>query len=337
MEFKTLFKYRNIWMGFAALWIVFYHTRFSCSAVPIDIFKRLGACGVDIFLFASGIGCYFSYYRSSNYEQFLMRRLKRILPVFYTFMAVWIPFKIINSNITLLQIFGNLTFVGYLLNMYNQFNWYMGVVWLYYLMCPFICMILNRPSKICKAAAVIFLALFLTCFYGENSPVIFASRIPIFILGCYFAHLSKTKNRIKVKYIALSFAAMATGIAGAVYSIFYLRDLLFTTGIYWYLLFFVAPGLCILISLTADRLERSKLLSVINRTFSKFGEMSFEIYLVHIMAYDILDDITEFTFKAWLICLPFIFIFSFLLLQTVKLIENQMKKLLSSSFIKKFN
>lgn len=57
-------KYRGAIMGFAALWILFFHewvTLFVNNQVGVNIegyLKRIGFCGVDIFLLLSGINFY---------------------------------------------------------------------------------------------------------------------------------------------------------------------------------------------------------------------------------------------------------------------------------------
>lgn len=77
-------KYRGAIMGFAALWILFFHewvTLFVNNQVGVNIegyLKRIGFCGVDIFLLLSGIGLTFAI-RKGNVLTFYYRRIKRIL------------------------------------------------------------------------------------------------------------------------------------------------------------------------------------------------------------------------------------------------------------------
>ena len=69
-------------MGFAALWILFFHewvTLFVNNQVGVNIegyLKRIGFCGVDIFLLLSGIGLTFAI-RKGNVLTFYYRRIKR--------------------------------------------------------------------------------------------------------------------------------------------------------------------------------------------------------------------------------------------------------------------
>lgn len=65
-------KYRGAIMGFAALWILFFHewvTLFVNNQVGVNIegyLKRIGFCGVDIFLLLSGIGLTFAIPRAMS-------------------------------------------------------------------------------------------------------------------------------------------------------------------------------------------------------------------------------------------------------------------------------
>ena len=92
--FKLLAKYRGAIMGLAALWILFFHewqmmiTEPGKAAEIESYIKRVGFCGVDIFLFLSGIGLVFAIGKGSILS-FYYRRLKR----------VYLPFFIINLQL----------------------------------------------------------------------------------------------------------------------------------------------------------------------------------------------------------------------------------------------
>ena len=65
-DLSLLFKYRKFLMGFAALWILMTHewqivtNETSFFFVTENFIKRIGFCGVDIFLLLSGMGLYYS-------------------------------------------------------------------------------------------------------------------------------------------------------------------------------------------------------------------------------------------------------------------------------------
>jgi len=334
MEFKTIFKYRNIWMGLAIFWIMFYHAPFELP-FPFDFIQRLGYGGVDIFLFASGIGCYFSYSKDLDYCTYMKRRAKRILPTFYIFLTIWVTYKLVFSNISPIEILGNFSFVGYLLDMNNQFNWYISTVWILYLALPFIYYFFNKATKLGKILAVLFLVLFSATFYSNELLLIFTCRIPVFILGCYFAHISKTKKRLDTKYIIASLVFTVIGFVWICACILRFRSLLFTVGFSWYPFLFVTPGLCISISFFADKAEKFKATSLLNKGIAKLGGISLDVYLVHIMVYDIVDDFLDYNLPIWIILALSVIIISILFSYFVKVIEKYAKVLFGNRFVKK--
>lgn len=91
-------KYRGAIMGFAALWILFFHewvTLFVNNQVGVNIegyLKRIGFCGVDIFLLLSGIGLTFAI-RKGNVLTFYYRRIKRILLPFLVMAIIRCPWR----------------------------------------------------------------------------------------------------------------------------------------------------------------------------------------------------------------------------------------------------
>jgi Acyltransferase family. len=108
MKFKTLFRYRKNMMAAAIVMILLYHTK---GALPEIAFKKAAGYfygAVDIFFFASGIGCFFSYSGDRDASAFLRRRAERILPVYLPFMLVWISVKALGEGIGLPAALANL-------------------------------------------------------------------------------------------------------------------------------------------------------------------------------------------------------------------------------------
>ena len=83
IETKKLLLYRNIWMAVAIIGIVLFHMNPISDNRIITGIQEIGYGGVDVFLFASGIGCYYSYSRIQNPYDFLVKRMKKILPMYF--------------------------------------------------------------------------------------------------------------------------------------------------------------------------------------------------------------------------------------------------------------
>lgn len=71
----SILQYRNVWMGLAILWIVFFHS--GLEILVLHFVKMSGYGGVDIFVFSSGIGCFYSLDKDQDAERFMIRRIKK--------------------------------------------------------------------------------------------------------------------------------------------------------------------------------------------------------------------------------------------------------------------
>ena len=80
-------------MGIAMIWIVAYHSGIDLYNPILIYVKEIGYGGVDIFLFAAGLGNYYSYLKDYSPLDFLKRRIVRLAPVYFPFILVWIIVK----------------------------------------------------------------------------------------------------------------------------------------------------------------------------------------------------------------------------------------------------
>ena len=89
MTKKEVIRYRNCWMGFSILWVMFTHSHFGMPNAFLTFIKDIGFISVDGFLFASGLGCYYSLSKNDDILEFLKRRFVKLAPAYY---LVVIPF-----------------------------------------------------------------------------------------------------------------------------------------------------------------------------------------------------------------------------------------------------
>ena len=79
IELANISRFRAQQMGVAMLIIILFHVglpRFD----PFFGLRRMGNIGVDIFLFLSGVGLWFSWMKTPSFRHFLMRRYLRVYP-----------------------------------------------------------------------------------------------------------------------------------------------------------------------------------------------------------------------------------------------------------------
>ena len=185
-------KYRYELMGFAALWIYCNHDwSLMFSGVPFigfleSFLKRIGFCGVDIFLFLSGMGLYYSYNNRSLFS-FYKNRMKRILfPILFTAVI-----RMILENWTLPEFLRNITGISFFFENIYAFLWFGIAIATLYLLFPVYAFFLSNNNK-----PVIFTIVFtiiwtlLSAAFGHiirEDLYGFLNMIPVFVIGACFS------------------------------------------------------------------------------------------------------------------------------------------------------
>ncbi len=214
--FKLLAKYRGAIMGLAALWILFFHEWQIMITVPgkaaeIELYiKRVGFCGVDIFLFLSGIGLVFAIGKGSILS-FYYRRLKRVyLPFFIVGFIRFITEKV-DAGIFWKNV---LCINFYQTNMYS-FLWFVPAILTLYLLFPLYYKVYDKAADktlFTGAMFVLWLAIALFCRESLRADLWgFFNRIPVFLFGIHAGYLSKThKNPFsKTTWLSLGIILVA--------------------------------------------------------------------------------------------------------------------------------
>lgn len=289
MKLKELSKYRNFWLGCAMIAIVWYHFKLDLPIGPLRRFKDIGYGGVDICLLASGIGCYFSLKNDGNLAHFFKKRFFRLMPTYWVFILCWIAFRLICDPIPLWAALGNFLGIQYLSTMGMQFNWYISGIIVFYLLSPLLIKLVDMGKSLwlqLALTALVFLATRL--FWGNDTYIIIASRLPVFYLGMVFGRLCMEDREIKALNIGLLAALSVAGLLMALIIVSRFEALAWSMGLGWYPFLLVAPGACIILTLLARLLERVNVGRAVLRAVNKLGDYSFELYLVHLGLFDVI-------------------------------------------------
>ena len=285
MRFQTIFKYRKNMMAAAIVMILLYHTK---GAWPEIALKRIAGYfygGVDLFFFASGIGCYFSYCRDRDAAAFFRRRCARILPVYVPFALCWIAVEALGAGISFSAALANLFGVHGFLDIAPSFNWYVSGMWLSYLLAPFLAPLAERCDNRVKAIwAVLTLLLFSCAFWGDTQLIIIVTRLPVFFAGMLFAAESERREALTKAELALLLALIPVGAVILWESPKFFADLVWSHGLAWYPMLLIAPGLCVAVAAVSAWLDRFVAGHGINKVLGFLGGITFEIYLVHFWA-----------------------------------------------------
>lgn len=327
MTIKKLFNYRTIWMGFAMLWIMSFHCHMNIGFRAIAYIREIGYGGVDIFLFASGIGNYFSYNRDNSPLDFIKRRIFRLAPSYIPFICVWCIIMIIRNRLSPLYIPGNLLGIQNFSVSGTSFNWYLTGLIICYLLTPYFATFVKRNRFRNNCIFIIVLVIISFAFLNDHKFIISYSRLPIYFIGMLFAKHSDTK--ITKKHILLGLLMFVIGCFCLVAGFYFASDKLWNFGLYWYPFILITPFLCYLISLVSMLFEKNRVLKTILSIFSSIGNCSFELYLVHVFIFEMVDDFiaegrVSHPILIWLLAVVFAFICAY----SLKWVSKKISKLI---------
>lgn len=282
----SLTKKRNIWMGIAIIGVVLVHSGFN---IPIfNYIREFGYGGVDIFMFCSGIGCYFSLSKNSDSAKFIKRRFFRLMPTYLVFIIPWLIINILlYHNISFPQIIGNIFCFGWLFGFNNQFSWYVDAIWVLYLITPILFSAISKNFNLKKLIGIIIFMLTVSVAFFNSELLLFFSRIPIYFIGMYFGYTALNKGSLDNKTKIILISLMVLGFIILSLCMTFCYSIMFNYGLFWYPFIFITPGLCVLISMISDNILNKLPANFANRGLAFIGKYTFEVYLLHVVVFEI--------------------------------------------------
>ncbi len=207
---ELLSKKRKEIMGVAIIYVIIFHcyTRLAEKmSIPIlTSILRNGNIGVEIFLFLSGIGLYFSMSKDESILPFYSRRITRVV---IPWLIISLPYWVLKSLIVDKDSIG-----GFLMNWSGlsfwvdgiTTTWYVAFIILLYFVYPFIFRLQKRNDYFVILAAAVVVVLNAVLFFVNadyySKVEIALTRIPVFLLGSYMGSVLKKKNWNSKKQIA---------------------------------------------------------------------------------------------------------------------------------------
>ena len=285
-------EYRNALMGAAILWVMCHHSGFFFPYHVLNRFCELGYAGVDIFMFLSGLGVYVSLNKNPDTASFYKRRIERILPAYLPVLLIWLIANWPQGETAIIPgfVIGNLTGIAYWLNM-QYFNWYIVALPTYYFLAPLLCGIVRQGDKKKTCRLLVTLLLIGTCFFYVNQ-LIMVSRFIVFVFGMIAGRWLCTKKELSRRQEYAAYVIMAAGFILYEAAVIWIPEDVGNIGLFWYPFAAIVPGLCILLTRVFSILAKWKIGKRALSILSYIGKSSFEIYLVHILGFDVLREYT---------------------------------------------
>lgn len=278
-------KYRNQIFGLASLCIMIYHFTKDIETYAIHeswatfstIYQTwIGACGVEWFLFLSGMGLFFSFHKNPNILSFFKRRIHRLfLPYILIGVTYWILYDLVLNHSSLSTFISDVCFVTIFTPTHHIQFWYVCFVIVAYCMYPLLFSLCNGKHTSCKlwiGFSCILSGIYVLSqynYYMYYHTHIFFTRFMIFYIGCLCAHKIYQKESIS------SFDSILFTLGIPLKILYEALPLENSPIIYRFVECFWALSLLYLIIYCMDHLKTSSFLIFC-------GKWSLEIYMLHI-------------------------------------------------------
>ena len=290
-NFNIFSKYRSILSCAAIVAIVWHHLpggTFICVGGSFTLeyistfLQFIGDIGVDIFIFISGLGIYYSLTKNNNPAQFYKKRALRIIPINIISVILAVLFF---CNMTRAQFLGNILMIGQWFDIGFQLFWFIQLIIILYLLSPIFFKIINRYSGLLLTfLGLLIITILNYIIIGKSDWIIATTRIPTYLLGMYIGQLSLKKQTIPLllEGILIFFA-----ITGAVLLWWFVNEVdptlyaVQASGLKYYTYFMMVPGVAIVITRIAQLIECHSqfIFSILNI----IGTHTIGIYLSHIV------------------------------------------------------
>ena len=277
-------------MGLAILGICVYHAPINIENPWLKLYHDMLNCGVDLFLFLSGIGACHSIARWGGCG-YLRQRAARLLPGLYLILIPWSLYMLLRGSITGWGFLGSVTLLGWWFGSYAELNWYFSAIWAFYLLAVPVYALVRRvrfPLLLWAVLTAVSVMLALLCPLDYMMPAV--TRLPVFFIGMLFGtweqrgfrHTGILRTILFLMIPVGFFLAIAVNWYGGGYYHGY------EYGYWWYPYAFIVPGGAVLVADLAAPLGRFQALGILAKPIRWCGDSSAEILAIHIAVYKII-------------------------------------------------
>ena len=295
IAWKDLSRYRGELMGAAIFFIVLFHAPLARADAFFGL-RRCGNIGVDMFLFLSGIGLWFSWVKTPSFRQFYKRRLLRIFPAWLIVASLYYIPRFNWQTGSVIDLIGDIT-INWDFWLHDEGTfWYIPAIMMLYLWAP-LYMWLVRKSPTYRWLPVLMMVWcicvqWVTPIHQAVGHIeIFWSRLPIFFLGINVGEWVRQDRRMESSAIWLLVVTFLATASACIYleQVKHGRFPLFAERmIYIPLTVSMLLLLCELFSRTPQWF---------NKASAFLGTFSLELYLLH--AHFVMAYITPYHLGYW--------------------------------------
>lgn len=289
---KKISEYRASLMGLAILAIMVCHNTLYFQGAYMganDRLKILSQCGVDIFFFLSGMGCFISLCSNST-GKFYFKRFLKIMCPYLMVVVCYGFFRIVVCADDVFQFIGKYCLITFFTKGELE-EWFIAGILATYLLAPLFYKLINEHAKL---FAVLVCAVYVLCFshlWLAASPFrtvieIWVSRLPSYMFGMLLGRTVRAGKGV------LTSLTKRIVIANGIFS-FALTIAFYYLGAPSFWVFFrlmCLPILLCTITLYILIMEKAGK-NIVNMALEYLGSLTLEIYLLHEKLLRICDSI----------------------------------------------
>lgn len=283
IELGNISRFRAEQMGAAMLFVILFHVALD-RGDPFYGLRRCGNVGVDIFLFLSGVGLWFSWVKTPDVLRFYRRRLLRIVPTWLVVAtAFYLPDYLGARRFSrsLVDLIGDIT-LNWDFWLHDELTfWYVPAIMALYLVAPwYMRLVQSRPVyrwlPLLMVIWCVMVQWVLPIHHAVGHIEIFWSRVPIFFIGINFGEMVRTRRHLpgEAVWLLLITFLMTFGTCLYLEQVRHGHFPLFVER-----MLYIPFTVCTV--LVMNRIFR-RMPQWVNSSFRFVGALSLEAYLIHI-------------------------------------------------------
>ena len=210
IELSNISRFRGELMGDAMLFIILFHVGLDRGDLFYGL-RRCGNVGVDMFLFLSGVGLWFSWKKNPSVKHFFSRRYIRIYPTWLIMAGLfYIPDYINNGghSTSIIDLTGDIL-INWDFWLHDELTfWYIPAIMMLYTFAPAYMKLIERHpiyrwTPLLTVIWCIMVQWVLPIHNAVGHLEIFWSRVPIFFIGINMGQLVAEQRTIDKSAIVL--------------------------------------------------------------------------------------------------------------------------------------
>lgn len=281
IELANISRFRGELMGAAMLFIILFHVALPREDAFFGL-RRMGNVGVDMFLFLSGIGLWFSWTKNPDVRHFFVRRYLRIYPAWLIIACLFYIPRFEGGDLwAWVDLVGDIS-INWDFWLHDELTfWYVPAIMALYLVAPwYMRLVQSRPVyrwlPLLMVIWCVMVQWVLPIHHAVGHIEIFWSRVPIFFIGINFGEMVRTRRHLpgEAVWLLLITFLMTFGTCLYLEQVRHGHFPLFVER-----MLYIPFTVCTV--LVMNRIFR-RMPQWVNSSFRFVGALSLEAYLIHI-------------------------------------------------------